>query len=122
MARREQFEDEARRLIGDKAFDAAFVRGSELAIDEILAFACQEKRPAIPQQPRRAAAVITRREREIAELVASGLSNKEIAASLVISPRTAEGHVEHILAKLGFNSRAQIAAWVAAQRPPEKSS
>jgi DNA-binding NarL/FixJ family response regulator len=43
------------------------------------------------------------------------MSNKEIAASLVIAQRTAEGHVEHILNKLGFNSRAQIAAWVSEQ-------
>ena len=41
------------------------------------------------------------------------LENKQIAAALVISPRTAEGHVERILAKLGFTSRAQAAAWVA---------
>jgi hypothetical protein len=48
-----------------------------------------------------------------AGLVAAGLSNKDIASRLVISQRTAEGHIEHILTKLGFNSRAQIAAWVA---------
>ena len=52
-----------------------------------------------------------------ARLVAGGRSNKEVAADLVISQRTAEGHVEHILAKLGFTSRAQVAAWVAASRP-----
>ena len=61
---------------------------------------------------------LTRREREIADLVADGLSNKDIAAKLVISRRTAEGHVEHILGKLGFTSRAQIAAWVAEHRDP----
>jgi non-specific serine/threonine protein kinase len=60
--------------------------------------------------------VLTPREKEIADLVARGMSNKEIAAALVISLRTAEGHVEHILAKLGFTSRAQIAAWGAEQR------
>jgi DNA-binding NarL/FixJ family response regulator len=52
---------------------------------------------------------------EIAQLVAQGMTNKAIAASLVIAQRTAEGHVEHILNKLGFNSRAQIAAWVGEQ-------
>ena len=41
-----------------------------------------------------------------------GLTNKAIAAKLVIAQRTAQGHVEHVLAKLGFNSRTQIAAWV----------
>lgn len=47
---------------------------------------------------------LTQRECEIADLVAQGLSNKQIAAKLVISQRTAQGHVEHILAKLGFTS------------------
>jgi DNA-binding CsgD family transcriptional regulator len=53
----------------------------------------------------------------VARLVAGGRSNKEIAAELVIAQRTAENHVEHILAKLGFTSRAQLAAWVAASQP-----
>ena len=53
----------------------------------------------------------------MARLIAGGRSNKEIAAELVISQRTAEGHVERILAKLGFTSRAQVAAWVAASQP-----
>ncbi|WP_051744430.1 ATP-binding protein [Streptomyces yerevanensis] len=56
---------------------------------------------------------LTRREREVAALVAQGMSNRRIAAALVLSPRTVDGHVEHILAKLGFGSRTQIAAWVA---------
>ena len=50
-------------------------------------------------------------------LIAAGRSNKQIAAGLVISQRTAEDHVEHILAKLGFTSRAQVAAWAAASQP-----
>ena len=50
-----------------------------------------------------------------------GLSNREIAAKLVISRRTAEGHVDHILGKLGFTSRVQIAAWVAEHRPLDQS-
>ena len=53
----------------------------------------------------------------MARLVAGGRSNKQIAAELVIAQRTAEGHVERILAKLGFTSRAQAAAWVTASRP-----
>jgi DNA-binding NarL/FixJ family response regulator len=56
---------------------------------------------------------LTRREREIAGLLAEGLTNKEIAARLVISQRTAETHVDHILSKLGMTSRAQVASWVA---------
>jgi non-specific serine/threonine protein kinase len=60
---------------------------------------------------------ITAREREVAALVAQGLTNRAIADVLVISERTAEGHVEQIRNKLGFHSRAQIAAWVARGMP-----
>ena len=59
---------------------------------------------------------LTRREREVATLVGQGMSNKNIADTLVIAPRTAESHVEHILTKLGFTSRAQIATWIAEQQ------
>ena len=59
------------------------------------------------------------REREVAELVARGLSNKEIAADLVTSQRTAETHVQNILRKLGFTSRSQIASWVGDQQPTD---
>jgi DNA-binding CsgD family transcriptional regulator len=58
---------------------------------------------------------LTRREREIAALVAQGLTNREIAERLFIAERTAEGHVESIRNKLGFRSRTQVAAWVVEQ-------
>jgi predicted ATPase/DNA-binding CsgD family transcriptional regulator len=58
---------------------------------------------------------LSRREREVAELVAEGLTNRQIAERLFIAERTAEGHVEQIRNKLGFTSRSQIAAWVAAR-------
>ncbi|MFI9736113.1 ATP-binding protein [Nocardia sp. NPDC052278] len=60
-----------------------------------------------------AAQPLTKRELEVAALVEIGLSNREIAQRLVISKRTADGHIERILGKLGFTSRAQIAAWMA---------
>ena len=56
---------------------------------------------------------LTPRQREVAALVARGLTDREIADRLVISPRTAESHVEQILTRLGFRSRAEIAAWTA---------
>jgi DNA-binding CsgD family transcriptional regulator/sugar lactone lactonase YvrE len=65
---------------------------------------------------------LTRREREVALLVAQGLTNREIATRLFISERTAESHVEQIRGKLGFHSRAQIAAWVTAGSPVESES
>ena len=57
---------------------------------------------------------LSRREREVAKLVAEGLTNRAIGERLFIAERTAEGHVEQIRNKLGFTSRSQIAAWVAA--------
>jgi len=56
---------------------------------------------------------LTERECEIAALVAEGLTNRQIADRLIIADRTAETHVQHILNKLGYSSRAQIAAWAA---------
>jgi DNA-binding CsgD family transcriptional regulator len=60
---------------------------------------------------------LTVREREIATLMAEGLSNHAIAERLVITEGTVEVHVKHILGKLGFRSRAQVAGWLARQRP-----
>jgi non-specific serine/threonine protein kinase len=60
---------------------------------------------------------LTGREREIAALVASGLSNREIAAKLVISKRTVDAHVEHIFGKLGMSSRIQLTVWLREQLP-----
>jgi len=60
--------------------------------------------------------VLTTREHEIALLIARGLSNRGIAEELFISPATAARHVANILAKLGLNSRTQVAAWVVSQR------
>jgi DNA-binding CsgD family transcriptional regulator len=56
---------------------------------------------------------LTAREFEVARLIATGLTNAEIAGELGIAPKTASAHVEHILAKLGVARRAEIATWVA---------
>jgi DNA-binding NarL/FixJ family response regulator len=55
--------------------------------------------------------VLSPREEEVAALVAEGLTNRQIAQRLVISERTAQNHVQHILTKLGFATRGQVAAW-----------
>jgi non-specific serine/threonine protein kinase len=54
--------------------------------------------------------------------MARGMSNREIAAALVISVRTVQGHVEHILRKLRFGSRAQVAAWVGHRQAESRGS
>ena len=56
---------------------------------------------------------LTRREREVADLVSQGLTNRELAERLVIAERTAENHVQHILTKLGLSNRSQLAVWAA---------
>jgi predicted ATPase/DNA-binding CsgD family transcriptional regulator/Tfp pilus assembly protein PilF len=66
----------------------------------------------------RSAAPLTAREHEIVLLIARGLSNRQIADELVISPATAARHVANILAKLGFSSRTQVASWAARHEPP----
>lgn len=58
---------------------------------------------------------LTRREREVAELVAQGMTNRQIAERLFLSERTAQNHVQHNLTKLGLPNRSQIAVWVAQQ-------
>lgn len=63
----------------------------------------------------RAARLLTPRQAEVAGLVRDGLTNREIGVRLGITERSAEGHVERIRLRLGLRSRAQLAAWVAAQ-------
>jgi non-specific serine/threonine protein kinase len=107
----EKCEHDARMALGDRRFDAALQQGQSMGIDAAVAYALGEPATAAGG-PADRAAKLTRRERQVAELVAQGLSNRQIATKLVISQRTAQGHVENILTKLGFTSRAQIAAWV----------
>ncbi|MQA61392.1 MAG: hypothetical protein GEU86_07815 [Actinophytocola sp.] len=109
-----------RAALGAKAFDTEFERGTVISTDDAIAYALDE-RERVPEGTgaARGDTSLTKRELEVAELIAQGLSNKEIAAKLVISRRTAEAHVEHILGKLAFSSRAQVAAWVAEQRGVE---
>jgi DNA-binding NarL/FixJ family response regulator len=107
---------QARDALGDAAYNEAFRHGQELTYDDAIAYALGERRePTVPPQ-RDDSSPLTRRERQIADLVAQGLSNKDTASTLVISQRTAESHVEHILTKLGFTNRAEVAAWTAEQR------
>jgi DNA-binding NarL/FixJ family response regulator len=75
--------------------------------------------PSANRAAKRSFGGLTNREREVARLVAEGKSNREIADQLVVSERTVEKHVESILMKLGFNSRSQVAVWIAARQIAE---
>jgi predicted ATPase/DNA-binding CsgD family transcriptional regulator len=111
----ERCERQARAALGDKSYTEAFTRGQALTYDDAIAYARHDRR-ATASAPATEATALTRRERQVAELVARGRSNREIAHALVISQRTAESHVEHILAKLGVASRVEVAVWVAGGR------
>ncbi|MFE6887435.1 LuxR C-terminal-related transcriptional regulator [Streptomyces sp. NPDC057694] len=105
---------EAREALGAAGYHESFTEGGRLspdaAVDAALQQSTAEAAPAVPAQRPGPAEGLTPRERQVAALVSEGLTNKEIAAKLVVSKRTVDSHVEHILTKLGFGSRSQIAA------------
>jgi DNA-binding NarL/FixJ family response regulator len=115
----------AREALSENAVTAALARGSALSQANAVALALGEtagpgSRTAPPpgeNQPR-----LTRREQDVAALVSRGLSNGQIAATLVISARTVEKHVQHIMDKLGVSTRAQIASWAVAQSSAPRSA
>ena len=112
---------QARRLLGKQRFRELFRRGSRLSLDDAVRYALDAELDEGPRPAHAETSPLTKREREVADLVAEGLSNPQIAARLVISVRTAQGHVENILRKLGFSSRSMIAAWVTQRRLMEQA-
>ncbi|MFC6935619.1 ATP-binding protein [Actinomadura yumaensis] len=107
--------DAARDALGDERLETGLDAGRAMPVADAIALGLDPGRvPALPAPPERPAELLTRREHQVAELVAEGLSNREIAERLVIAKRTVDSHVEHILGKLGMASRTQVAAWMAA--------
>jgi predicted ATPase/DNA-binding CsgD family transcriptional regulator len=101
--------------LGEESFSRAWQDGARLGLRDVAEETLQLRSDAARTLPDESWTPLTRREREVALLVGQGMTNKEIAGALVISQRTAEAHVEHVLVKLGFASRGQIAAWVSAR-------
>jgi predicted ATPase/DNA-binding CsgD family transcriptional regulator len=102
----------AREALGEPVFDGAFRRGEQLTQEEAIDYALAGARES-PESPkaRAGASPLSAREEQVVALVTRGLTDRQIAAELVISPRTAQAHVARILAKLELANRAQIAAW-----------
>jgi predicted ATPase/DNA-binding NarL/FixJ family response regulator len=104
----------AREALGDVAFDAAFKAGQRLSREEALRLALGEAAPLDDSGSETfTSGQLARREVEVAQLVAEGLSNKQIGVRLFISEATVASHIRHIMDKLGVNSRSQIAVLMA---------
>jgi DNA-binding CsgD family transcriptional regulator len=113
----EQSVTAVRTRLGAAAFRSAWAAGRALSLEEIMAEALEEDECSTSQEAKRAAASgasgpLSRREREVAALIARGCTNSQIGRKLVITEATAAKHIEHILDKLGLSSRAQVAVWV----------
>jgi DNA-binding CsgD family transcriptional regulator len=95
-----------RDALDDSVFDAAWVEGAALSTEEAIAYAQrgrgQRKRPPSGWES------LTPTERDVVRLVSEGLTNKDIAARLFISPRTVQTHLTHVYTKLGLASRVQL--------------
>jgi predicted ATPase/DNA-binding CsgD family transcriptional regulator len=113
-----QAEEAARQALGEKRYAALHAHGAGHQLDQVITCAASdsdELGQAIPERGEAQPDPLTSREREIAELVSEGLSNREIAERLVISKRTVDAHVEHIFEKLDISSRVQLATWLKAE-------
>ena len=107
-------EQATRRALGRDRYESLVEGGRGLERVAAVALGLgHEPASRVATSPRGSRAALTRRELEVADLVARGMTDRDIAFELVISQRTAESHVQHILTKLGFRSRSQIAAWAA---------
>jgi DNA-binding CsgD family transcriptional regulator len=105
--------EQARIRLGGPAFKEAWARGESFSVEEAVALAMSiSESHGVTVADSKPTSPLTRRELDVALRVTRGLTNKQIAADLVIAEGTADRHVGNILSKLGFNTRAQIAAWV----------
>jgi DNA-binding CsgD family transcriptional regulator len=99
----------AKHTLGQTAYFRAWEDGHASSLDQAVSMAgalAVDRQVNLPQR-----GPLSAREADIARLLAQGLTNKEIAVELLVSPGTVRSHVEHILAKLDLRSRAQIAVW-----------
>lgn len=113
---RTECEDLLLQALGRARFTVRVRVGAAFTTEQAVARALGRPVPG-PGAAQASASPLTPRETAVAKLVAQGLADKQIAAQLVISHRTAQGHVQRALAKLGFTSRTQIAVWVREQMP-----
>ncbi|CCQ46126.1 bacterial regulatory s, luxR family protein [Pseudarthrobacter siccitolerans] len=110
----------AHKALGPRTYREALARGYRMSPEEVRARVLGFKVSEQDSASDREAGALTKRQRQVATLIADGQSNREIADNLVLSTRTVEGHVESILSKLGMTSRTQIASWMNRRSVPDR--
>ncbi len=122
-ALREPYLAATRSQLSEEAWETAFAEGRAMGFEETVEYALSDKKrpsPLVPMPEEPSAAqppvVLTRREREVAELVGRGLTNRQIASELHLSERTVDKHVANILGKLNLHSRAQVGTKMVKER------
>ena len=112
-----QAKELALAALGQSKFETEFATGKRMTRDAAVRLALGEsQQDEIEGGPDGAPGPLAKRELEVAKLIAEGLSNKRIGAHLFISEATVATHVRNIMNKLGINSRAQIAGWMASAK------
>jgi len=101
-----------RKKLGPKRSEQIWDEALKMSTQRALEYAVGQQAPRPDEE--QDAGPLSRREREVAAMVATGMTNREIAQKLFIAERTAEGHVERIRNKLGFRSRTEVATWAVA--------
>jgi DNA-binding NarL/FixJ family response regulator len=111
----------ARAQLDNTTWETALAEGQAMTLEQAVEYALGVSEPApdetitpeeqsadeLPSYP------LTRREREVADLIGRGLTNRQISAELSVSERTVHNHVRNILHKVGLHSRSQVTAWIA---------
>jgi DNA-binding NarL/FixJ family response regulator len=101
----------ARKAVGVELAHRLFEEGRETSIESALELAGLRQHRSEPEREHSSVNSLTARQREIASLVAQGLTNQQIGRTLHVSVRTVDAHLDHIRARLEVKSRAEIAAW-----------
>ena len=115
----------ARSLVEEEAWEVARTEGRAMTLERAVEYALSEEdpEPHVIPTPKRPppvgprSDVLTRREEEVAAMVAQGMSNRQIAQELFLSEHTVKRHISKILRKLGLASRAEVAAWTTERLP-----
>ena len=122
-ALREPYFEIVRAQLDEASWQRAWEEGRAMSMEQAIGYALSEEKliPSTSPAPKRPSADdaphLTRREREVAALVARGFTSRQIASKLVVSERTVDNHVANILKKFSLHSREQIAARMVEQSP-----